>query len=155
MKKLPAVLITLLVVTWFAVLIAAFSTPSHAVLQVPSKGLRVGDIYSITTAHNQMQDYAVQTVVAVGTTQANALQTVQPLVFINTSAASTGINLLKCNPGQVQHVTNQSGQTITAYAFRGSTDTINATAGSTGVTMANNTAALFVCPVSGKWGKQP
>lgn len=127
---------------------------AYASLTVPSKGLRLTDGYSLAVAHNQMNNYAPQTVVAIGTTQATGVQTVNPLVFVNTSNASTGINLLKCDPGQLQHVTNQSGQTITAYAKQGTTDTINATAGATGVTIANNTAALFVCPVSGKWGKQ-
>lgn len=127
---------------------------AYATLKVPSPGVRLSDTSLVFNAHNQMNEHAFQTVVAVGTTQANALQTLQPLVFVNTSAASTGINLLKCNPGQVQHVTNQSGQTITAYAFKGSTDTINATAGATGVTLANNTAKLFVCPVLAKWGSQ-
>lgn len=127
---------------------------AYATLKVPPSGVRMSDTSLVFNAHNQMSDYAAQSVVAVGTTQATGVQTVNPLVFVTTSSASTGINLLKCNPGQVQHVTNQSGQTITAYAKQGTTDTINATAGSTGVTLTNNTAKLFVCPVSGKWGAQ-
>lgn len=125
-----------------------------AVLKVPDKGVRLTDWYSLAVAHNQMQDHAFQTVIAVGTTQATGVQTLNPLVFVTTSAASTGINLMKCDPGQMQHITNQSGQTINAYAKQGTTETINATAGATGVTIANNTAKLFVCPVSGKWGSQ-
>ncbi len=130
------------------------SSYSGASLQVPSKGLRLTDWWALATAHNGMNNHDVQTVVAVGTTQATGVQTTRPLVFVNTSSASTGINLLKCDPGQLQHVTNQSGQTITVYAKQGTTDTINTTAGATGVTMTTSTAALFVCSISGKWGKQ-
>lgn len=138
------------------VLAAVFGWTSYsaATLKVPTPGLRLNDGSQVFSAHNQMNNYAPQSVVAVGTTQATALQTINPLVFITTSSASTGINLLSCVAGQIQHVTNQSGQTIQAYGKQGTTDTINATAGSTGVSISNNTAALFVCPVNGKWGKQ-
>lgn len=136
------------------VMVFAAISSAYATLKVPAPGLRLNDGSQIFGAHNQMNNYAPQTVVAIGTTQATAVQTLNPLVFVTTSSASTGINLLSCVAGQVQHVTNQSGQTITAYAKQGTTDTINTTAGSTGVTIANSATALFVCPVNGKWGKQ-
>lgn len=138
------------------VLVVGIVALCSAALQIPSKGLRLTDWYALATAHNGMNSYSTQTVVAVGTTQATAVQTTSPLVFINTSLASTGIALPQCstNSGSIVHVTNASGQTITVYGKSGTSDTINATAGSTGVTMATNTAKLFVCPVAAKWGSQ-
>lgn len=137
-------------------LVVGLASLHLAALQVPAKGLRLADWYALATAHNGMNSYQTQTVVAVGTTQATAVQTTSPLVFINTSSASTGIALPQCstNSGSIVHVTNASGQTITVYGKSGTSDTINATAGSTGVTMATNTAKLFVCPVAAKWGSQ-
>lgn len=139
-----------------AAVVAGLASLHLAALQVPAKGLRIADWYALATAHNQMNSHATQTVVAVGTNQATAVQTLNPLVFVNTSSASTGIALPQCstNSGSLVHVTNASGQTITVYGKNGTSDTINATAGSTGVTMTNNTAKLFVCSIAAKWGSQ-
>lgn len=141
-----------------AVLLLGVAAVSLDALKIPSTGLRLTDWYALATAHNGMNNYSTQTaLVAIGTTQATASQIVGPLVFVTTSAASTGIALPACSgtsSGSVVHVTNQSGQTITIYGKNGTSDTINATAGSTGVTLANSAAKLLVCAVNGKWGAQ-
>lgn len=139
-----------------SVAVLGLALVSGGALKVPNKGLQLTDWYALATAHNGMNSYSTQTVVAVGTTQATAVQTTSPLVFINTSSASTGIALPQCstNSGSIVHVTNASGQTITVYGKSGTSDTINATAGSTGVTMVTNTAKLFVCSIAAKWGSQ-
>lgn len=139
-----------------AALVMGVALMFGAALQIPSKGLRLTDWYALATAHNGMNSYSTQTVVAVGTNQATAVQTTAPLVFINTSSASTGIALPQCstNSGSIVHVTNGSGQTVNIYGKSGTSDTINGTAGSTGVTVANGAAKLLVCSVSAKWGAQ-
>lgn len=127
---------------------------SGGALKVPSQGLRLTDWYALATAHNGMNNYSTQTIVALGTNQATAAQITAPMVFINTSSASTGVVLPPCfgtSSGSIVFINNQSGQTITVYG-KGS-DTINTTAGATGVTQANNNMTDYLCAVNAKWGK--
>lgn len=136
-------------------LVAALAVVSGGALKVPSQGLRLTDWYALATAHNGMTNYSTQTVVALGTNQATAAPIIAPLVFVNTSSASTGVLLPKCSgtsSGASLNITNQSGQTITVYG--NGSDTINGTAGATGVTMTNNTMSEFSCAINAKWGKQ-
>src|SRR5262245_22995979 len=89
-------------------------------------------------------------IVATGTTRADAAQLAAiGIQRIDTSSASTGVILPSAaTPGWWLMLANNSGQTITTYA-QGS-DTVNGTAGSTGITFTNGQAALFFCPTATK-----
>lgn len=114
----------------------------------PYWGQQLGvDLSSLAQGQNYQN---VTGVVATGTTRADAAQlSAVGLQRIDTSSASTGVILPSATtPGWWLMLANNSGQTITTYA-QGS-DTVNGTAGSTGVTFTNGQAALFFCPVAGK-----
>jgi len=76
-----------------------------------------------------------------------------------TSGSATGIALDVSNPGARITVANNSGTIITIYTSPNETiyntsvvtPKINGTAGSTGVTLANGSSAVFVCATVGQW----
>lgn len=144
--------------TLWAMLLATFALPvavAWATLQVPEPGPRLFDGSQVVAAHNQMNNYAFsENLVALGTTQATALQLINPLNHVGTTASSTGVALPQCLAGSVVYVSNAGAQTLAIYGKSGTTDTINATAGATGTTQATNTSKIYYCPTNGKWAAQ-
>lgn len=89
--------------------------------------------------------------VAVGTTQANALQLTARLNTLATSSASTGVVLPDADAGK-EVIVNVRAAGVTVQVYGKGTDTIDGTAGSTGVALAvARGAALFVCTSPGAW----
>jgi hypothetical protein len=91
--------------------------------------------------------------VAVGSTQAGALQLSAVMNTITTSSASTGVKLPPCEAGAVVYIYNLSGQTLTVYTNETSGVTINAAvAGSTGVSVGNTKTAICIGTSATTWG---
>lgn len=91
--------------------------------------------------------------VAVGTNQATSLQLNAQINTLGTSASGTGVALPKALAGGWCIVNvRAAGQTIAIYGQQGGTDTIDGTAGSTGVTCTvAHGAAYFICVSPGAW----
>ncbi len=81
--------------------------------------------------------------VAVGTTQTDALQLSAVFNAIGTSSASTGVKLPPCEEGALVFIYNLAGQDLKIYTKETSGVTMNAAvAGSTGVVLANTKTAI-------------
>lgn len=132
---------------------------AHALLQVPEPGIRMFDGSFVVTAvneHNQMQVKTAITAFA-GGGQASATQLNYGLnqVTVVVTAADS-VQLPPCTIGAIVYVTNDdSTDAMTVYGKLGRTDTINGTAGATGVSQAAAAHALYVCvapgAASGAW----
>lgn len=114
-------------------------------MPVPSRVLSAGNSGLATVSI--CGDGAVG-LVAVGSTQATALQLSAVFNTITTSSASTGVKLPPCEAGAVILIYNLSGQTLQIYSTDvvptgTSVATINAAvAGSTGVQLGNTKTAI-------------
>ncbi len=81
--------------------------------------------------------------VAVGTTQTDALQLSAVFNAITTSSASTGVKLPPCEAGAVVFIYSLAGQDLKIYTKETSGVTMNAAvAGSTGVVLGNTKTAI-------------
>lgn len=95
-------------------------------------------------------------ITAIGTNQGTAFQLNSPYNEVDTVTSSTGVNLPNSSgkhntPYQFCAIYNNGANTLTVYAAQGTSDTINGTAGATGITMNANSAALFVSAKAGVW----
>lgn len=131
-----------------------FNTPF---MQKPDSGYRLGDIRAIYDAIvSNNANSAAYGITAVGTTQATALQLTSVINQVDTAAASTGVNLplstgTRSVPFQFCYIVNNGANTITVYAAQGSSDTINGTAGATGITQPVGTNSIYVSAKPGTW----
>lgn len=89
--------------------------------------------------------------VAVGSSQTDALQLSSANNAITTSSASTGFKLPTIEDGAVITVYNASGQTLKAYSRETSGVSINATAGSTGINVATAKTVTFTAIGTALW----
>ena len=90
--------------------------------------------------------------VAVGSTQATALQLSAVVNAITTSSASTGLKLPPCEAGAVVYIYNLSGQTLQVYSNETTDVTMNAAvAGSTGVAIGNTKTAICLGTSATTW----
>lgn len=81
--------------------------------------------------------------VAVGSTQTDALQLSSTFNALTTSSASTGVKLPPCEDGALVFIYNNTGQTIQIYTKETSGVTMNAAvAGATGVAIGNTKTAI-------------
>ena len=88
--------------------------------------------------------------VAVGSTQATALQLSSVFNAIATSAASTGVKLPPCEAGAVVYIYNLAGQDLRIYS--NGTETMNAAvAGATGVLVGNTKTAICFATSATTW----
>lgn len=87
--------------------------------------------------------------VAVGSTQATALQLSASQNAITTSSASTGVKLPATQMGSEIWIRNDSGQTITVYPFETAGTTFNAAAAN--VTVATAKTIVFKAVTSTYW----
>lgn len=87
---------------------------------------------------------------AAGTTQSNATAITTPLTVFGTVASSTGAVLPPAAPGLMFTVVNNGANTLKVYG--NGSDTINGTAGSTGVSITTSTPiTIFYSAASGAW----
>ena len=90
--------------------------------------------------------------VAVGTTQATALQLSAVFNAITTSSASTGLKLPPCEAGAMVYIYNLSGQTLQIYTNESTGVTMNAAvAGATGVAVGNTKTAICFATSATTW----
>lgn len=80
---------------------------------------------------------------AAGTTRADALALTKKINNVTTAAASTGVNLPAMSVGQTIIVFNGGANAIKVYAA--GSQTIDGTAGSTGVTLTNAKRCAYTC----------
>lgn len=132
---------------------------ANAVLQVPEPGIRMFDGSQVVTAvneHNQMQVKTTITAFA-GGGQTGAIQLNYGLNQVTVVAtAADSVKLPACSIGAIVYVTNDdSTDAMTVYGMTGRTDTINGTAGATGVSQVAGSHALYICvapgTASGAW----
>lgn len=85
-------------------------------------------------------------------TAANSLVLTAAVSYIATvTTTNDSVTLPVATLGAQMLVLNFGAQTLKVFA--NGTDTINATAGATGLTQTTNVHALFVCPIAGKWAR--
>jgi hypothetical protein len=131
--------------------------PIPTQFQPSDGGLRLGDwefLRSAVQYNNSAQ--ATYGIVAAGTTQATATQLAAVLNQVDTTAASTGVNLplstgKHSTPCQFCYITNNGANTLTVYGAQSSTDTINGISGATGVTLPSGSSAEFFSTKGGAW----
>lgn len=88
--------------------------------------------------------------VAVGTTQATALQLSAVFNAIATSSVSTGVKLPPCEAGAMVYIYNLAGQDLRIYS--NGTETLNAAvAGATGVLVGNTKTAICFATSATTW----
>lgn len=87
--------------------------------------------------------------VAVGTTQATALQLTAPQNAITTSTGTPGVKLQATEMGNEIWIRNDSGVTVTVYPFETSGTTFNNAASTFALT--NNKTAVFKAVTSTYW----
>lgn len=126
-------------------------------MQKPDAGFRLGDIRAIYDAivSNNART-AAYGITAAGTTQATATQLTSVLNQVDTVSASTGVNLpwtqgTRTTAFQSCYVINNGANTLTVYAAQGKSDTINGTAGATGVSIPAGANILFISAKPGVW----
>lgn len=100
---------------------------------------------------NQHQTRDTLTATASGT-QANSLQLSYGFNEVSVVATTAdGVDLPRCVNGAIVFVANTSANSMTVFGLVGTTDTINGTAGATGVAQANAARALYFCYKTGAW----
>lgn len=120
-------------------------------------GFRLGDWEFLRQAILNMNSAnSTYGIVAAGTTQATAIPLGSVLNQVDTTAASTGVNLplssgKHSTPCQFCVVVNNGANTLTIYGAQGSTDTINGNSASVGVTLAGGSTGIFVSVKGGAW----
>ncbi len=117
-------------------------------------GVRMGDLRSIQDAAGGLQsaDASGALTAKAGGTQALAIQLTQGVNEITVCATNAdSAQLPAAVAGARVYVGNSGAADATVYGKNGRTDTINGTAGATGVTLATTKNAVFFCAVAGKW----
>lgn len=124
---------------------------------VPDPGERLTDARSIMNAIvNQNGSSSTYAITATGTTAANATELFSVLNQVDTTAASTGVNLplstgRRSTPFQICFVVNNGANPLNIYGFPGSSDTINGTAGTTAYVLPAGATTVFVSVKGGAW----
>ncbi len=133
------------------------ATTPNAFISSPIPGLRLDDasgVYNaIVNANGISRAYGIT---AAGTTQATATSLTAVLNQIDTASSSTGVNLPLSSgdtktPFSFCVVINNGAQTVGVYGAKGSSDTIDGTPGSTGVTQASGVVTIYVSAKPGAW----
>lgn len=123
----------------------------------PDAGFRLGDIRAmfdaIVSANAHTAAYGIT---ATGTTQATATALTSVLNQVDTTAASTGVNLplttgARTVSFQFCYIINNGANALTVYGAVGGSDTINGTAGSTGISQAAGANTIYVSAKPGVW----
>jgi hypothetical protein len=94
---------------------------------------------------------SADTLTAVGTNQATALQLAATMNHITTAGSGTGVALIPAIANTICTIFQNGASPITTYGAIGSSDTIDGIAGSTGVTLTNGKRCNYYCLTTGKW----
>ena len=146
--------------------VAMFSVSAFAVLTLPAfNGPYLGDqntnLYTIAQAVNQwnQQQATVNLTARAGGGQTLATQLGYGLNQVATVASGAdSVQLPACNIGAAVYVTNDGANATTVFGLLGRSDTLNGTAGATGVSQAAAAHTIYICAVpdattavTGKW----
>jgi hypothetical protein len=139
-----------------AAAMAAFTLPG---VQGPFLGDYNVNPYTLALAINQSNQQQQTIGITAGTTQtqAGATQLNYGISTVATANSGDAVALPGCVVGAVVYVINAAGNAFTVFAQNPSTDTINGTAGATGVSQAASNNAIYICATSrttsagGKW----
>lgn len=131
-----------------------YSTPF---MQKPDAGFRLGDIRSIYDAVvNENAISAAYGIAAAGTTQATATALTSVINQVDTVAASSGVYLplttgSRTTPFRICFIIHNGASTLQVYASPSGSDTINGTAGATGIAQIANTNVMYISAKPGVW----
>jgi hypothetical protein len=126
-------------------------------IQRPDPGFRLADARgmwdAIVSANAVSTAYGIA---AAGTTQATATQLTSVLNEVDTTAASTGVNLpsskgLRSTNYNFAVIFNNGASNLTVYAAQGTSDTINGVAGATGISISPGSSNVFYSAKPGVW----
>lgn len=125
---------------------------AQAVLQIPEPGFRLVDGQSIVNAINEWNQQQATTALTAlaGGGQTGSTQLNYGFNDVATVASSAdSVQLPPCSIGAAVIVTNSGANPTTVYGKAGRTDTINTTAGATGVSQTNGAHSLYICGTPG------
>ena len=118
-------------------------------MPIPSRIMATGNSPNSATA---IAGDAASGVVALGSTQTDALQLTAVYTALTTSSGSTGVKLMPCEAGAMQFIYNLTGQTMQIYSRETTGVTMNsAVAGSTGVSLGNTKTAICFADSATHW----
>lgn len=124
---------------------------TQAIKAEPGPRLIDGDVINALASLTRLGTKGSITAQADGT-QANAVQLVNGVNEVTTVAgANDSVQLPRAAAGSIVYVANAGANTLTVFGKNGSSDTINGTAGSTGVTQATTVDAIYACITDGRW----
>lgn len=119
-------------------------------------GVRMGDMRAVQDCAASMINRDTQyglTALASGL-QAGATQLTYGLNAVDTVAGNNdSVQLPAAAAGAMVLVANNGANTLTVFGQEDRSDTINGTAGSTGVTQATGVHALYFCAKDTKWSR--
>ena len=106
-----------------------------------------------STPYSFFVESAQDNIAATGTTQATAYQLTTQTARISTATAGSafGVALPPSQAGLELAIINDSSVGVQLYSFVGGTDTLNDTAGSTGITLMPNSMVIASSAYVGKW----
>ena len=117
-------------------------------------GVRLGDMRAVqdcAAQHTDLDASGALTALA-GGGQTGATQLINGVNRVATVAsAADSVQLPKAAAGSIVYVANDGAQDMTVFGKEGTSDTINGTAGATGVSQATTKAAVYFCAIAGKW----
>jgi hypothetical protein len=114
---------------------------------------QINNAFNGTTAFPQQASTATG-LTAAGTNQATALALTKVINVVTTAAASTGVALPSAATvgiGGYVIIFNAGANAIKVYGAVGSSDTIDGTAGATGVTLTNALRCEYYVTAAGVW----
>jgi len=124
----------------------------NLVLPVPLPGPRLIDgqlVGNLMGGQNFLAKTGLTALAGGGRTGATSLAGAAVVEVSTVATAADSVVLPDAIPGSVLCVRNSCAQSMTVYAL--GSDTINGTAGATGVAQANATSAVYFCPADGEW----
>lgn len=108
--------------------------------------------FSNVTATGYIRESTANGLTATGTTRTDALQLAAQINRVTTAAASTGVNLpasATAGIGAIITLYNAGANAIKVYGL--GSDTIDGTAGATGVTLTNALRCFYTCVAANTW----
>lgn len=124
-------------------------------IDVQPQGPRLFDPFPVTdgVANVRGANVNAQLTALAGGGQAGATQLLNGLNEITTVVTNAdSVQLPPAEAGARVYVMNaDAAQSVTVYGKEGRTDTINGTAGATGVTQSAGLSAVYWCPRDGVW----
>lgn len=131
-------------------------TQPGVITQTPLTGnelveVAAGPVFTTNTVAGVADTALVdQSVTTTGSSRTGAYVITGQVTNITTATASAGVVLPTANkPGMKRIIFNSGAAANTVYAL--GTDTIDGTAGSTGVVLTNGNRCAFYCVAAGKW----